>query len=54
MADKDFIASPTYVRNGKRFKDIIWFSEDDGFLCRKIMNALGGKFTNFRDGVEVA
>lgn len=54
MADEDFIVSPTYVQNGIEFKDIIWFSTDDGELCRKITNVIGGRFTNYRDGVEVA
>lgn len=54
MADEDFIVSPTYVQDGIEFKDIIWFSTDGGNLCRDIMNAIGGRFTNYRDGVEVA
>lgn len=54
MADEDFIVSPTYVRNGERFKDVIWFSEDDGELCEKIMEAIGGRYRHTIDGVEVA
>lgn len=54
MADEDFIVSPTYTQNGTNFKDIIWFSEDDGNLCRDIMNTIGGKYRHTIDGVEVA
>lgn len=54
MADEDFIVSPTYVQNGIEFKDIIWFSTDNGELCEEIMNTIGGKYRHTLDGVEVA
>lgn len=54
LADQDFIVSPVYVQNGTEFKDIIWFSTDDGELCRRIMNEIGGRYRHTIDGVEVA
>ena len=54
MADQDFIVSPMYAQNGTTFKDIVWFSEDNGELCKQITEAVGGRYTHTMDGVEVA
>lgn len=54
LTDQDFIVSPKYTKDGIEFRDFVWFSEDGGELCAKIIKMVGGRFTNYRDGVEVA
>lgn len=50
----DFIKSAIYYRGTYRVRDYVFYTEDEGELCKALTAMTGGEFEYWKDGKRVA